>query len=243
VTERGDEVVVRDLTPEEKRQKTKKHLAALRSLGHTTEGLEAEFAKIARTLSHEREQEAARKGEKGKKVAAPPQFERIDETPEPSRPGTPEPMPPQPRRHSPPPPRSYSPEPMAQLASGSGPSSDKGDLSLFRTERIEPESDEEEPAPPAPSPSPRPTPVRQHSSAMQAVRGMLFRGRGRDASTSPSPSSSRDEPVDRDQAASPSIRFAAVNRPERDGSGGGRPLPVVGSSLSVRREPSRRAGE
>ncbi|BGO95795.1 hypothetical protein NBRC10512_001633 [Rhodotorula toruloides] len=248
VTERGDEVFVRDLTPEEKRRKAKKHLAALRSLVHSTEGLEAEIAKIARTLSHEREQqESLQKGEKGKKAAAPPSIERIDESPEPSRSSTPEPSTSQPRRHSPPP-RSHSPEPMAQLSSGAGPSSDKGDLSLFRTDRIEPESDEEEAAPlPAAassSPVPRPMPGRQHSSAMQAMREIIFRGRGRDASASPPPGgSSREDPINRDQAASPSIRFAAVNRPERDGNGGGRPLPVVGSSLSVRREPSKRAGE
>ncbi|BGP27801.1 hypothetical protein JCM10295v2_006778 [Rhodotorula toruloides] len=247
VTERGDDVLVRDLTPQEKRRKAKMHLAALRLLGHPTEGLEAEIAKIARTMSHEREEEtAARKGEKGKKAVAPSSIGRIDESPEPSRAGTPEPSTSRPRRLSPPP-RSYSPEPTAQLASGIGPSSDRGDLSLFRTDRIEPETDEEEAAPAplaaASSPPPRPTPVRQHSSTMQAMRERLFRGRGRDASTSPPPGSSRDDPVDRDQAASPSIRFAAVNRPERDGNGGGRPLPVVGSSLSVRREPSKRAGE
>jgi hypothetical protein len=89
-------------------------------------------------------------------------------------------------------------------------------------------------------------PRRQGSAAMQAVRG-LFRPRANTAAESSraqaaQPTADDESPNSQDQNGNPSIRFATQTRPDREGStaGNGRPLPVVGSSISVRRDPSRR---
>ncbi|GJN94505.1 hypothetical protein Rhopal_007587-T1 [Rhodotorula paludigena] len=221
VTERGDgKVTVRDMTPEEKRRKAKKHLDALRGLGHPIDALEAEYARIGKTLSREGD---APKHKTDSAVQTPGSSPRFTESP---------------------PPRSDSPELLQPPARTPG-------VSLFRSERIDPPSDEDEPAPPprqSPSPSRappvRPVPTRQGSTAMQAMRDMLFRGKGPGRSPHASVPSSREPSPERDGQAGPSIRFATVDRPTREGSTGtGRALPVVGSSLSVRKVPSKRPGE
>ncbi|GAA5913902.1 hypothetical protein JCM6882_004391 [Rhodosporidiobolus microsporus] len=265
VTERGDgKTTVRDLTPEEKARKAKKHLAALRALGHPAEALEAEFTKLAKLASREDkepeakiaqlDQKAAEQGKTaaGSTLLARPHADSATQTPahSPSRSRTPSAAPSPAPRFTESPERSASPAPSANRAPG---------LSLFRSDRIDPSSDDDDEGEADPSaldpprrlpPPTRPTPHRQ-GSALASMRDMLFRpNRGRDGSRSPG--ASRDPSPDRagrensgSSATAPSIRFAAVNRPEREGSGAGtgRPLPVVGSGLSVRRVSSRRAEE
>lgn len=221
------------MTPEEKRRKAKKHLDALRGLGHPIDALEAEYARIGKTLSREGD---APKHKTDSAVQTPGSSVR-------GRSAGPTPSP-QPRFTESPPPRSDSPELLQPPARTPG-------VSLFRSERIDPPSDEDEPAPPprqSPSPSRappvRPVPTRQGSTAMQAMRDMLFRGKGPGRSPHASVPSSREPSPERDGQAGPSIRFATVDRPTREGSTGtGRALPVVGSSLSVRKVPSKRPGE
>ncbi|GAA6013430.1 hypothetical protein JCM10207_008841 [Rhodosporidiobolus poonsookiae] len=262
VTERGDgKTTVRDMTPQEKAAKAKKHLAALRALGHPAEALEAEFAKLAKVASKEKDRNTSAAGPKaseqaqtaaGSTLLARPHADSAVQTPgdspstSPARPGRsrePSPLPPR-LTESPERDASPAPSPAIRPAQRTG-------LSLFRSERIDPASDDDdeagEPASlaaPAASTSraaARPSPHRQNS-ALQSMREMLFRttGAGRSPGGSRNPSPERQ---DTNASSVPSIRFAAVNRPERDGSGvgTGRPLPVVGSGLSVRRVPSRRA--
>lgn len=170
------------------------------------------------------------------------------------------------KRAASPPPRRFteSPEPQDAIAEEeeadgyfSPASEHRTGLPLDRTERIEPLSDDEEEegaaaVPPrqpeastsrAPPPGRR-APVRQGSAAMQAVRG-LFRPRANTAAESsraPAAQPSTDGSPNQDQNGNPSIRFATQTRPDREGStaGNGRPLPIVGGSMSVRRVPSRR---
>lgn len=169
------------------------------------------------------------------------------------------------KRASSPPPRRFTESPERQGAIAEEEEADgyfapasehRTGLPLDRTERIEPLSEEEE-APPrqpeastsrAPPPGRR-APVRQGSAAMQAVRG-LFRPRANTAAESTraqaaQPTADDDGSPNQDQNGNPSIRFATQTRPDREGStaGNGRPLPVVGSSMSVRRDPSRRVEE
>ncbi|GAA5973897.1 hypothetical protein JCM11641_001205 [Rhodosporidiobolus odoratus] len=276
VTERGDGTTsVRDLSPKEKAARAKKHLAALRALGHPFEALEAEFAQLTKIGSKDKTQkDAGRKqvargdsaaAEPSRKAAgstflAAPQADSAAQTPSatPSlgRSSSPSPSPspartPALRRLTESPERDASPAPTPSLPiAGHKPS-----LALFHAERIEPESDEEAaPAAAAAADPPhgdffssRPTPVRQNT-ALQSMRDMLFRhNKNRDSSRPPG--ASRDPSPAREDsgssAAAPSIRFATVNRPERDGNGqsSGRPLPVVGSGLAVRRVPSRKMEE
>ncbi|GAA5822504.1 hypothetical protein JCM3770_002440 [Rhodotorula araucariae] len=249
-------ITVRELTAEEKRRKAKKHLDALRALGHPAEALEAEFARLARTLSGESRRnsidptpstsstpaQARGFGAAQTPAASPPRGRSADPTPSPH----PEP------RFTASPARSISPERAAEP-----PRASNADLSLFRSERIDPPSDDDDVAavvaasPASISGPARPVPARQGSTAIQAMRE-LFRPRASAPRTPLGPStatSSRDESPTREDSgdsngAGPSIRFAAVDRPQRDGSTGtGRALPVVGSSLSVRRTPSKRTGE
>lgn len=262
VTERADgQVSVRDLTPEEKHARAKRHLSALAGLGHSTEALEAEFAKIFH-VSKQRQDDSPRNpvasGSRSKSnksqstnkrdsssVPSTPRVEtptpRIDEAPEEeekeagSRPRS----------------RSRTPSPAPRPATG---------FALTRTERIDPVSDDEEAAveaeeaqeqPRSLPPSSRPPPRRQNSSAMSVVRD-LFRGKDKDnSSASSTPRGSIDGPrpslpaEPETDTSGPSIRFAKVDRPTREGggTGSGRPLPVVGSGLNVRRTPSKRATE
>ncbi|GAA5888311.1 hypothetical protein JCM16303_004202 [Sporobolomyces ruberrimus] len=259
VTERADgKVTVRDLTPDEKHARAKRHLSALQGLGHSTEALEAELAKIFH-LSKQQQDEAAKnpvasgsgtKSQKDKNSTAPSTprntqtpTPRIDESAEEdeSQPGS------RPRS------RSRTPSPAPRPAKG---------FALTRTDRIDPVSDEEEAAAEAeeaqeqprslPSSSTnesRPPPRRQNSSAMSVVRD-LFRPKESSStprtggnSTTDSPRRRSPEPEEAENDTSgPSIRFAQPNRPVREGSGPGtgRPLPVVGSGLNVRRTPSKR---
>ncbi|GAA5830141.1 hypothetical protein JCM11251_006892 [Rhodosporidiobolus azoricus] len=263
VTEWADgKTSVRDMTPEEKARKAKKHLAALRALGHPVEALEADFAKLAKICSKEGKDCTTKPAELNKKAAkqgntaagstllARPHADSATQTPasSPARGRSPSAEPSPVPRFTESPDRSASPAPSA-------PGRDPG-LSLFHADRIEPTSEEEDEAsdainpPKRLSPPVRPTPVRQ-GSALASMRDMIFRpNRARDASRSPS--ASRGPSPDRagrensgSSATAPSIRFAAVNRPERDGSGPGtgRALPVVGSGLSVRRVPTWKAEE
>ncbi|GAA6037492.1 hypothetical protein JCM8097_008215 [Rhodosporidiobolus ruineniae] len=266
VTERGDgKTTVRDLTPEEKAAKAKKHLAALRALGHPADALEAEFAKLYKTISREGDSTPDRKtNEQAKTVAgstllARPHADSAVQTPA-STPGFGVPSPPRSRSRSaspvPPPRLTESPEPDASPAP---PVTRPTGLSLFRSDRIDPVSDDEELHDDNPAPVEtsrrnvaRPTPVRQ-GSALASMRDMIFRPKlggssrspGQSRSSSPERGNSSARDNSGSSAAAPSIRFANVSRPERDGSGPGtgRPLPVVGSGLSVRRVPSRRPEE
>lgn len=240
VTEYPDgRTTVRPLSEDEKRRKAKKHLAALRSLGHHSDALDAEFARLARSLSNSSVESMEQQ----------PRPKRRDRAPS--------------SRDQPPRRITASPEPMTATAIPEeneeadeyfAPAADhRTGISLSRTDRIEPDSDEEagdaadaqpEASTSRAPPPARRAPVRQGSSAMQAVRG-LFKpkgGNGIAGSRSDSPEPVEADETDRDQNGNPSIRFAAMNRPDRDGSstGTGRPLPVVGSSMSVRRVPSRR---
>jgi len=243
VTERGDgKITVRDMTPEEKRRKAKKHLDALRALGHPAEELEADLAKFERPSSRN----SARGDERatGSKLAVHHEGDTPAETPARGRSPQGDYFSSQGRSASPEPiaaPRTVSPQP---------------GLSLFRSERIDPPSDDD--ASPAPAPAAaaaaapsaaRPLPARQNSKAMQSMRE-LFRARGPSRSPGPSSPSSRTGSPERDNsgdsgAGGPSIRFAAVDRPQREGggTGTGRALPVVGGPLSMRKVPSQRAGE
>ncbi|GAA5876841.1 hypothetical protein JCM8547_002405 [Rhodosporidiobolus lusitaniae] len=278
VTERGDgKTTVRDLTPAEKAAKAKKHLAALRALGHPAEALEVEFAKLAKMASRDKDSKPSssaastplgrdRKAQEQSKTAigstllARPHADSSAQTtpaasPALGRSASPSPLP-TPGRYTDSPERSASPAPDSSPAVPSKPPNPG--LALFHAERIDPASDDEEEEAAAAAPLPtrtttspsRPTPTRQ-GSALASMRELLFRpNRGRDSSRSPG--ASRDPSPNRDgrensgsSAAAPSIRFAAVSRPERDGSGSGtgRPLPVVGSGLSVRKVPSKRVEE
>ncbi|GAA5939840.1 uncharacterized protein JCM15063_004319 [Sporobolomyces koalae] len=274
VTERADgKTTVRDLTPDEKHARAKRHLSALQGLGHSTEALEAELAKIFH-LSKQRQEDSERQQRKPvasgsgisskqkKSDSSAPSTpgitetgpERIEEEPEAEAAQT--------RGASRTPSRSRTPSPAPRRPSTG--------FALVRTDRIDPVSDEEEgdveqqqEAHESPRAlgsaggASRPAARRQNSSAMAAVRD-LFRGgnhnnpkdstanAGSPEATSPNRGRSRvPTPEPDNDASGPSIRFAQVNRPNREGGGSGigRPLPVVGSGLSVRRTPSKRATE
>ncbi|GAA5820293.1 hypothetical protein JCM10212_005861 [Sporobolomyces blumeae] len=256
VTEREDgEVTVRDLNADEKKARAKHHLAALHALGHPIEDLEAEWAKLTRKQEErERRQQphASGSGSKPSRASKPDaSATRIDEEP-----STPAPTPgladgSQAGAES----RSQSrtPSPAPRRSGGTG-------ISLERTDRIDPASDDEEAAEEAAeaveepqtlsSNSGRPAPKRQNSSAMAVVRD-LFRGKDSSSSAprgsagSTPNASARQSPEPEQDSSGPSIRFAKVDRPTRDATaaGTGRPLPVVGSGLNVRRIPSKRVNE
>ncbi|CEQ42546.1 SPOSA6832_04350 [Sporobolomyces salmonicolor] len=261
VTERGDgSTDVREMTPEEKRARAKKHLAALRALGHPAEMLEAEFAKLSKTRSIEQDasprlldaspREPVASTSRGPGIAEEAQTPPVG--PSSPRVFTRSPSP-QSRSRS----QSRSPSRSPSRPPSPAPGSSKPPLSLAltRTDRIDPSSDEEDaeaedavdssrilpPRDPA-----RPMPTRQSSSAIQAVRE-LFRPRAADrpagpASTSAASRQRLSEASAGGGSVAPSIRFAAIDRPSREGtsSGTGRPLPVVGSGLGVRRVLSKR---
>lgn len=105
-----------------------------------------------------------------------------------------------------------SPPPTAAPAKSPG-------LSLTRTERIDEDDDDPTPSPSLPRPAPRP----RANSRVRTMTERLFK---RSNSVSRSPSPSRN------------IRFAEADRPARDGAREGRPLPVVGASLAIRRVPT-----
>lgn len=213
MTEHFDGTVeVRELTEAEKRARAARHLAALKALGSPIESVEAELAKLS-----------------GPK----------ETTTEPS----PKPV------------ASTSKSPSrgrATPASGGG----GGGVALERTDRIEPSSDDEEiPTTPTvlppsarstPASTPRPSPPLRSNSAMQAMRHMFIRSTSTSRSPDPARAPSRfvEEPevLDEDEelaAPSNTIRFADMDRPSREGSTGtGRPLPVVGGGLALRREPT-----
>lgn len=216
---------MRELTDAEKRARAARHLAALKALGSPIESVEAELAKLTRTTSKE--------SAKGKVISRP--FGR-----EPS-PGDGE-------------------GPVASTSAVGGSAGGRGrsrGTALERTERIEPpEEDDTAPAlnplPTASASTPRPSPPLRSNSALQAVRHMFARSPSstRSPETGRSPESSAapqftaepeeaEEDEDEELAQPTTIRFADVDRPTREGSTGtGRPLPVVGSGLSVRRTPT-----
>ncbi|GAA5872541.1 hypothetical protein JCM1840_004833 [Sporobolomyces johnsonii] len=257
VIERGDgSTDVRDMTPEEKRARAKKHLAALRALGHPAEMLEAEFAKLAKIRSKEQDGSHrlldASPHQPVASTSRGPANDEVAQTPPVGSPSprvfTRSPSPQSPSRsrsRSPSRSSSRSPRPPSPV-----PGRSNGSLALTRTDRIDPSSDEEDaeaedavdssrtlpPRDPA-----RPPPTRQGSSAMQAVRE-LFRPRAADRPSGPASMAAANrqrlsEASDVGSTTAPSIRFAAVDRPSREGTstGTGRPLPVVGSGLSVRK--------
>ncbi|BGP43663.1 hypothetical protein JCM10449v2_007708 [Rhodotorula kratochvilovae] len=254
VTERGDgKITVRELTADEKRRKAKKHLDALRSLGHPAEALEEEFARLGRTLSRESRRNSVDATPSTSSTPARAKIDSAVHTPAASPPrgrsAGPTPSPQPEHRFTASPARTASPEPLAQ------PQRSNAELSLFRSDRIDPPAEDDAALAPVAAPvttlPARPAPTRQGSTAMQAMRE-LFRPRAQAARATPGHSaaaSTREESPTREDSgdssgAGPSIRFAAVDRPHRDGSTGtGRALPVVGSSLNVRRTPSKRTGE
>lgn len=244
VTERADgKVTVRDLTPEEKHARAKRHLSALAGLGHSTEALEAELAKIFHLSKQQQEEDKQRNPVASGSGSKSNQSKKRDSSSVPSTPRIAE-SPDQSQSRS----RSRTPSPAPRAPKG---------FALERTDRIDPISDDEEAEAEeaneqpqslsSTSPQSRPAARRQNSSAMSVVRDLF---RGRDSSTPRSGSNTPDSPRQRspepeNDTGGPSIRFAQVDRPTREGSGPGtgRPLPVVGSSLNVRRTPSKRTTE
>lgn len=226
VTEHFDgSVDVRELTETEKRARAARHLAALKALGSPIESVEAELAKLTKTTSKE--------SAKGKKISRP--FGR-----EPS-PGDGE-------------------GPVASTSAVGGSAGGRGrsrGVALARTDRIEPpeeeESDQAPPLRPLPASSAstsRPSPPPRSNSALQAVRHMFGRspsstrtpevGRTPESPAAPTFTAEAEGKEEDEELTQPTtIRFADVDRPTREGSTGtGRPLPVVGSGLSVRRTPT-----
>ncbi|GAA5959101.1 hypothetical protein JCM21900_002559 [Sporobolomyces salmonicolor] len=261
VTERGDgSTDVREMTPEEKRARAKKHLAALRALGHPAEMLEAEFAKLAKIRSIEQDASPRLLGASPREPVAStsrgPGIAEEAQTP-PVGPSSPRVFTrsPSPRSLSRSQSRSPSRSPSRPPSPAPGSIKPPLSLALTRTDRIDPSSDEEDAEAEdavdssrtlPPRDLARPMPARQSSSAIQAVRE-LFRPRAADRPAGPAstPAASRQRLSEASAgggSVAPSIRFAAIDRPSREGtsSGTGRPLPVVGSGLGVRRVLSKR---
>ncbi|GAA5912630.1 uncharacterized protein JCM6883_005334 [Sporobolomyces salmoneus] len=241
VTERPDgKISVRDLTPKEKHARAKRHLSALQGLGHSTEALEAEFAKIFGTSKQRQEEPQSRERKPVASGSGSKQSESMKKQDSSTAPSTP--------RGDQARSRSRTPSPAPQPSKG---------FALTRTDRIDPVSDDEDAAAEAEeaqeqpqslnssTSTSRPPPRRQNSSAMSVVRD-LFRVKDNSSSTPRgSPETNRHQSPEAANDSGPSIRFAKVDRPAREGgtAGSGRPLPVVGSGLNVRRTPSKRVNE
>ena len=233
VTEHFDgSVEVRELTEDEKRARAARHLAALKALGAPIESVEAELAKLTKTKSNTG-------SVKGKEISRP--FVDGEGPVASTSAGT-----------------------GAAGGRGRGGAAGRG-MPLERTERIEPSSDDEGPGAPissvpasaraSPNPTPRPSPPLRSNSAMNAMRNMFGGGRSasttRDQSTTRSPRE-RDEgfteepeeavlPEEEEDLQAPSgIRFAEMQRPDREGSSsGGRPIPTLGTGLKITRTMSK----
>ncbi|KAI5481360.1 Cation/H+ exchanger [Pseudohyphozyma bogoriensis] len=226
----GEEATVRELTDNEKAQRAAKHLAALKAL--KLDGIEQEILKLTRSRSNEEDYFGPQKKDKGKGKAKAGKSSATS-SPAASPLASPALAVPTP---------SPQPSPLGE----NPPQKPKNPgLSLHHSRTIRVSDDEDEASDEEeaseeerPVPSRRPSPPRRGTSIN--VMRQLFK---RQTSTSPSPSRGRSDEVDGNDSRNTSpdrsrgIRFAAVDRPAREGSGvsTGRPLPIVGAGISARK--------
>lgn len=246
-----EEATVREMTQKEKDQKAAKHVLALKKLGHPLSAVESEFAKLGKSISRDSAEKPS-SGAKGKGKAAAPL-----PSPGPSFSDEPGSY----TDHLPPPSKAPAAKPAAIVEDNEDddeeverprPPPNKS-LGLSLTKTIRPGSsddeDEDDVESPAPDPAPvmpkrpaatlrRPTPPLRKDSLAGAMRQLFKRADAR----SPGLEDGRhtfDEPPPEDDSG-PSIRFTTPDRPSREGGvSTGRPLPVVGAGLSVRRVPTQ----
>ncbi|KAK4702140.1 sodium/hydrogen antiporter, partial [Phenoliferia sp. Uapishka_3] len=232
----GGTPTVREMTDEEKAAKAAKHLTALQSLGHPVEAIEAQLAKLTKSTSKDSGDYFSAKG-KGKGRASSPMERSARSPPVDSGP-------------------SKGPSESPAIEEGEEepeeivrPPRTTG-LGLELTRTMRPDEDDEDasseeedgrarPSTPKKPPAAvvrRPSPVRNNMS--YAVRHLFKRSESKSGDhRRGTPASYSDNELSR--TATSGIRFATPDRPTRDGNTGtGRALPVVGSSLSVRRVPT-----